>query len=735
MKVTVYPCHLGTNDFGEPTKTEVHLSKVADYLREGKNGLAEKTNMAASLALGNAEVYRQHKGTLPAAVFSGTYASIPARNDTLTTHSGLITIDFDDVSDTGSLKAALTEIPEVRLCFISPSGKGIKAVVAVFPLPTNPAEHSAAWHAVVEHLSHLSAEIDVSGKDMRRMCYLAYDPYVHYRDDGPTLAWEMPEEAPEAPPAAAPTHHTGDVDVSLLDALNPDDYETWLRVGMAAKASGIPMHVWKTWSQTSTKYKAGDCERKWKSFNRTDLTWATIEQQANVALPDRAIVTIVQEDEPEPLQLPTSVFEGIFASYCDAYKGKTEVAPEYHFACLYTAIGAICGRRYYLDEVHPIYPNAYTAIVGQSALARKTTAINAVRSLLGQCAEDVYNLTALSTPEGLVNLFVPDRWIPGKTEDDEQKLIPGGLTSLTNDFGDGLMETLIARCADREGFRILLTLDEIAKMLRKAGSASSSGLMELLADMFGYPSRVQLPTRTNPLSAEYPCLTILGATTYEWFESAFQEEDIHGGIANRFLYFYDAPRHENLFVSKPPDTALLAGVAKELNGLREKFGDDPKAQLAFHWTDDALNIGSEWYAELRQDIGAEDNVFVAHAMNRADLYLKKSALLHAILSNDAKDTCITLDNIVWAMNLMDYLIRTTRAIYTEFNTSQQKRVEERILAILRKTPWQSKNAIHKGMRWASRKDVDATVDMLVNSLTLVPQQTAQTVKYAMAKDD
>ena len=259
--------------------------------------------------------------------------------------------------------------------------------------------------------------------------------------------------------------------------------------------------------------------------------------------------------------------------------------------------------------------------------------------------------------------------------------------------------------------------------------------MELLADMFGYPTRVQLPTRTNPLSAEYPCLTILGATTYEWFENAFQEEDIHGGIANRFLYFYDAPRHENIFVSKPPDTAILASVAKELNGLREKFGDDNKAQLAFQWTDDALEEGAEWYDDLRHDIQTEDNVFVAHAMNRSDLYLKKSALLHAILFNDAKDTCITLDNIVWAINLMEYLIRTTRAIYTEFNTSQQKRVEERILDILRKTPWLSKNAIHKGMRWASRRDVNATIDDLVNALTLVPQQTAQTVKYAIAKEE
>ena len=273
--ITVYPNHFGTDDFGQETKSEVSLERIADYQRAGKNGLDQKTLTAARLAIGDVDVYKEFKSTLPAAVFSGTYNVIPALNTELNQHSGLITVDFDDVGDIASLKATLAQMPEVRLAFISPSGQGVKAVVEVNPIPTNANEHRAAWEAVVEHLSQLEATVDVSGKDMRRLCYLAYDPQIHYRDTGPAVAWEMPDETE---PVSKP--YNGKVDISILKHLDADDYDIWLKVGMACKASDIGIDVWREWSETSDKYKAGDCEKKWKSFKGKGITWATIVKWA-----------------------------------------------------------------------------------------------------------------------------------------------------------------------------------------------------------------------------------------------------------------------------------------------------------------------------------------------------------------------------------------------------------------------------------------------------------------------
>lgn len=61
---------------------------------------------------------------------------------------------------------------------------------------------------------------------------------------------------------------------AALDKLDPDDYDLWVKVGMAGKASygenWFP--IWKKWSSGSEKFKEGECETKWDSFKRDGLT-------------------------------------------------------------------------------------------------------------------------------------------------------------------------------------------------------------------------------------------------------------------------------------------------------------------------------------------------------------------------------------------------------------------------------------------------------------------------------
>ena len=45
-----------------------------------------------------------------------------------------------------------------------------------------------------------------------------------------------------------------------------DDYDTWLRVGMALHADGQSCSVWDEWSKRSPKYQEGACEKHWKTF-------------------------------------------------------------------------------------------------------------------------------------------------------------------------------------------------------------------------------------------------------------------------------------------------------------------------------------------------------------------------------------------------------------------------------------------------------------------------------------
>lgn len=67
------------------------------------------------------------------------------------------------------------------------------------------------------------------------------------------------------------------IDYEALRAINPDcSYDEWLKVGMALKHEGADVSAWDTWSSGGTKYKPGECDKKWKSFQRDDVTGGTL---------------------------------------------------------------------------------------------------------------------------------------------------------------------------------------------------------------------------------------------------------------------------------------------------------------------------------------------------------------------------------------------------------------------------------------------------------------------------
>ena len=67
------------------------------------------------------------------------------------------------------------------------------------------------------------------------------------------------------------------IDYNLLNAIPPDcSYDEWLKVGMALKREGADCSVWDDWSSHGSKYKQGECQRKWKSFRRDEVTGGTL---------------------------------------------------------------------------------------------------------------------------------------------------------------------------------------------------------------------------------------------------------------------------------------------------------------------------------------------------------------------------------------------------------------------------------------------------------------------------
>lgn len=101
------------------------------------------------------------------------------------------------------------------------------------------------------------------------------------------VAFGSPEDIEEAPEALIqlllkPERHRAElgnrtVDVSHADLVDMlryvdgyDDYEVWVRVGMALHhaSGGTALDVWDQWSSRSAKYKPEEMPRKWHSFGK-----------------------------------------------------------------------------------------------------------------------------------------------------------------------------------------------------------------------------------------------------------------------------------------------------------------------------------------------------------------------------------------------------------------------------------------------------------------------------------
>ena len=101
-------------------------------------------------------------------------------NKWLVRASGLLVLDFDDVHDLATARAALladADIgPALVLLFTSPSGNGLKAIVETDPAGSHLENFRYCEQHLTEHYAELGLIPDKCGKDVARACYVPYDP-------------------------------------------------------------------------------------------------------------------------------------------------------------------------------------------------------------------------------------------------------------------------------------------------------------------------------------------------------------------------------------------------------------------------------------------------------------------------------------------------------------------------------------------------------------------------------
>ena len=272
----------------------VALQEVINWIRSGSSGLVEKTEYANKIA-DDAKKYRDWKAkNLPSVTFSGIFLPGKRYAHLIHKHTGRIIIDIDGLNE-AQMVDLLTELrnyPQVILAFVSPSGKGIKVLVHVGPIPENHIEHKGAFKTCIEFFKlqfeafdirigkpkkgepQEVAFIDTGGSDCSRLCFLAHDPRVIVREDAVPIQWDREEflakQAQIREREKEYDNSDADIDITALGYIDADAYDIWIKVGMACYRAGLSLSVWDEWSQKSDKYIPGECASKWQTFQEPE---------------------------------------------------------------------------------------------------------------------------------------------------------------------------------------------------------------------------------------------------------------------------------------------------------------------------------------------------------------------------------------------------------------------------------------------------------------------------------
>ncbi|GHV68776.1 VirE protein [Bacteroidia bacterium] len=136
------------------------------------------TEQLRQINVAQPELARQYKAySFDYCTFSGVFTS--RKDSDLVKHSGLLCLDFDHLNNLNSLKMALIEDEqfETQLLFTSPSGDGLKWLIAIDP---EAFKHEEYFQALCLYTKRKYAnEPDKSGKDISRACFIPSDPNAY----------------------------------------------------------------------------------------------------------------------------------------------------------------------------------------------------------------------------------------------------------------------------------------------------------------------------------------------------------------------------------------------------------------------------------------------------------------------------------------------------------------------------------------------------------------------------
>ena len=137
----------------------------------------------------NISLSKQYKTQLHAVTFSGLFPG-NRKQEECTQYNNLLVIDIDHIESEKlyDIHEYLNNDPYVAAFWVSPSGRGYKGLVHLHYYNSLSnidmvTKHKVAFRQLYMYLlSTYGIELDRSGSDISRLCFLSWDPYLVLKD-------------------------------------------------------------------------------------------------------------------------------------------------------------------------------------------------------------------------------------------------------------------------------------------------------------------------------------------------------------------------------------------------------------------------------------------------------------------------------------------------------------------------------------------------------------------------
>jgi len=280
------------------------------------------------------------KKKLPCVTVSGEFEG-GHRKENLIKPSGFVQIDFDDLPDPQGSKEQLKGIPYIYMLFISPGGKGLKAICCI-----GEQDHEKAFGDIESYFSiHHGMVADRKVKEINRLCFLSYDPEIWVNKD---VAPFRPPPADEKPVDAGLLSDVEEV-VAQIEERRLDitvSYSDWLNIGFGlADSFGCKgAALYHRISRFYPGYDQAGCEKQFNSCLKSGGKGITIATFFKIAR-DHGLRIPTHHDQRSIDKQDNSAF---YKPILDRYGTAKDVAIDY---TRWTEILYNLGfRRYDLDR-------------------------------------------------------------------------------------------------------------------------------------------------------------------------------------------------------------------------------------------------------------------------------------------------------------------------------------------------------------------------------------------------